>query len=133
MGYSPNDKNNIWENAEFITEVQTKGEDTDGYKNQETIGVAKTEFGNLCIFKGSTDRHPYEQCSTIHISSDGHKLSKSLFELAEKLKELKEILKHNGSDVYTSKGHLKPMFRQLQRIRPVNNLKILARSIKAGI
>jgi hypothetical protein len=91
MGYTVSDNPNVvWDDTDFVAEIQTNGTDTNGYQFQETLGVSRNEYDELCIFKGSTDRARFERCSAITMSNNGYKLSENLFKLAEKLKELGE-------------------------------------------
>jgi hypothetical protein len=86
MGYTISDNKNVsWGDGDIITEVQTEGEDFNGYPLQETLGIAKNEYGDLCIFRGSTDREVYERCTAITMSESEKSLSVVLYELAHKL------------------------------------------------
>ena len=86
LGYTVSDCSDIiWDDAEFITESQTEGEDSNGYAGQETLGVARYD-DMLCLFRGSTDRQQFEKCETIILSPSGEKLlSAVLYELATEL------------------------------------------------
>lgn len=86
MGYTISDNTNVvFGEAKLITEVQTEGEDHNGYPRQETLGVCKNEFGDICLFRGSTDRATYDPCTAITMNQGDKKLSLSLYELAYKL------------------------------------------------
>ena len=86
VGYTVSDNANVvWGDGKLITEVETEGEDHNGYPLQETIGIAKNEYGDLCIFRGSTDRESYDKCTAITMSKSNKSLSVALYELAYKL------------------------------------------------
>ena len=88
IGYQPNDKTLSWSRAEVIAEIETGGTDADGYKNSETIGIARNEFGDISLFRGSALSTVADRYTALHFSDDSRiSFSEALIELANKFKE----------------------------------------------
>jgi len=70
---------------------------------------------------------------------DEHKLvtdGKELYLLSPRFilpKGVKEVLTHEGKNVYDKRGRLRHLFVNLQKIQPRNNMTFLTRSIKAAL
>ena len=86
MGFSH--ENVIFEKMDVICEELTGGEDHDGYPHQETIGIAVNQFGNFCIFKGTTANTGHEACTAVILSTqDTDKIADVLRALADSIQE----------------------------------------------
>ena len=78
IGYSPESPSISWGKGWVLKEVKTGGKDYDGFHRKETIGVAKNEYGDLCIFSGSVDRLECDKIKSAIFSIKGPKLLASL-------------------------------------------------------
>lgn len=82
-GFFPDDKRLSWSIAEIVAEVGTGGEDCNGFKGLETLGIAKNEYGGCCLFVGSKDLTLIDKRTAIFLNEDGRDISTLLHELAE--------------------------------------------------
>ena len=89
MGYSSRFPSLDLDLIDVVAEVCTNGRDVNGYEVAETLGVARSEFGNLCLYRGSNNDNPViDKHVVLQMSSDGAKLSTVLRALANHLDEL---------------------------------------------
>ena len=89
MGYTQSDPSLVWAKMDVVVEIPTNGEDSGGYKVAETLGVARSEYGNLCLFVGSINDNPvFDKHPVLHMATDGSPLSFLLRALADQLEEL---------------------------------------------
>ena len=79
-----------WGTLRVICEVNTGGEDADGFTRNETLGVGVSEFGNLTLFRASIDSVSSDRVSTISLSDvlEQRELPRILRELADELERV---------------------------------------------
>ncbi len=79
-----NTDNVQYQKMRVLAQVETQGDNAGGYPSLETFGVAETDTGTLCLFRGSLD-NTYG-CETIFFGANGKDISSILIELAQELK-----------------------------------------------
>ena len=89
IGYMPNHKSLTYGTMEVIAEVETGGTDYDGRNDNEVIGVAKDNFGLICMYRGGKDMTTFDKVPAIFLSEEAGDLSELLHQLADKLKDAK--------------------------------------------
>lgn len=90
--------------------------------------MSETQSGLILVGKEYNKRNESEYI----LVADGEEL----YRLPPRFKipmGLTEVFTVNGIGVYDSKGRLKPRYREMQRIRPQNNMTRLSRSIKVAL
>jgi len=83
MGFTHSDI--TWEPMDVLAEIPTGGEDSDGYVENEAIGIAINQYGEKCLYRGSLDSTMMDGSPTIILNKDGKPISVLLRELADKL------------------------------------------------
>jgi len=87
IGYNSNNTSLEYSKADVIAEIETGGSDSDGFKNNETIGLAKDIYGSHFLYRGSKDSNLSDKHMVAYFSDDGQSISKTLYELSEALKK----------------------------------------------
>lgn len=82
IGYSPSEMD--MEEMDVVVEIRTDGTSSSGYEHEETIGIVRTQYGSLGIYRGCiSESSPINTSTVLHMSDDGKSISDALRALAD--------------------------------------------------
>jgi hypothetical protein len=87
ISYQPNHRSLEYGKSKIIAEIETGGTDSYGFKGNETIGLAKNEFGTHCLYRGTKDSNLSDRHMVVYFSNDCDNIPELLRELANKIQE----------------------------------------------
>ena len=87
IGYQPNHESLEYSESKVIAEIETGGTDSYGFKGNETIGLARDEYGSHCLYRGTKDTNLSERHMVVYFSDDCDNIPELLRELADKIQE----------------------------------------------
>jgi len=82
IGCTVNDPSLEYAKADVIAEIATSGTDADGFKDNETLGLARDKYGSHFLYRGSKDSSLSDKHMSVYFSDDCDNIPELLRELA---------------------------------------------------